>query len=374
MSEPTFHMPRSFMGTVHLSQDGSVEGWCVYPDEPDRRATVELFVNGKIVRSMQATRMRFDQRGVGKGDGYCGFSFPLPSAVVSARANDERAILEVREGRFNSFIGRIILGSKDASRDRRFDMVDRALTAIDRKLAVRHDASVVIESTRNLGQSLLHLSRRKSGERTLGHPGLQACLEQIGAVPSLDLGWQEAPNFSLIISPGGTIAELAARIRSVVRALDGLEVEFILLEDGTLPITVLLPTRLRYLQLVRVSSAACVGSVLNAAAAAARGRFLAFSHRGGPHPADLRCALENARDGRLDLDVYATHPFNIGGSRLMRHGLKCIVARDVFFALGGFATIENEAEMWKNLVAKANALDLKLMPWNAVRHPCILGR
>ena len=364
MTETPSDPSPSCLGSVYLSDDGAIDGWCVYPDRPDERATVEFVVNGKVVRAMRATRLRLDRRDLGMGDGYCGFSFPFSPTSV---ADGERTILEVREKRLDLIIGRVILGQDDMAKTRRLDAAALALTSVDKRLAHFHDNSTLAATTDALGRTLLYLSGQAKDKRKLGVSGLQACLEQIATIPTMDLRWRPSPKFSLIIRANSDLADLAARIRSIAIALDGLGAEFILLDDGTSPLAALLPTRLRHLALVRIVPSDRPGAALNAAAAAARGKFLAYARHGGPGPADLRSALERAKSSKLGIDANVPHSPNTEVEELARHGLRCIVAREDFAALGGFDPVRREGEMWANFVAKAKALDLKIAPWAALQ-------
>jgi hypothetical protein len=296
------------------------------------------------------------------GDGYCGFWFPFSSTSLT---DEVLTVLEIREKRFDVVLGRIILGRDDKAKTRRLDAAESALASADRIIDGACVNSSLVHSMNDLGQTLLYLSGRARDKRRLGVPGLQACLEQIGEIPALDLGWEAVPRFSLIIRADGDIAELAGRIRALARALEKFGAEFILLDDGTSPLAALLPTRLRHLGLVPIVRSDRPGIALNAAAAAARGAFLAYARRGGPRPAHLRGALERASKGKLDIDANIAPALKAEVADLARHGLTCIVSREDFAALGGFEPLRPENEMWTNFLAKAKALDLKIAPWAA---------
>lgn len=365
MTDTMTDSPLSCVGHVYLSDEGAVEGWCVYPDRPDERATVEFLVNGVVVRAMRATRPRLDRSGLGMGDGYCGFSFPFSAAKA---AQDERVILEVREHRLNSIIGRVILGQNDAAAMRRLRAAAATLEMVDTALARReHGNSPVIQSMQFLGQTLLHLSGRPRDTMKSGLPCLQAGLEHVAAIPAMDLGWRPNPRFSLIIRAAGDVFTLAGRIRSIAAAVAGLGAEFILLDDGTCPWAALLPTRLRHLALVSSAPSDRPGVAFNAAAAVARGTFLIFPRRDGPRPAGLREALKEAGAGKLGLDANFGDLSAAKPDRLARHGLGCIVSAKDFSVLGGFELVRREEEMWAILIAKARALGLKIAPWAARR-------
>ena len=347
------------VGTMHLSDEGAIEGWCLYLDRPDERAWVELVVNGRVVRSMRATRLCPDRRDIGMGDGYCGFSFPfsLPTS------ESERVILEVREQRRAVVIGRLILGGDDRARSRRLEAIAASLSMADQILAQLRVDSGLGDSMDALGQTLLYLAGRPKDKRRLGLPGLQAGLAQISEIPGMNLGWRPEPTFSVVIPAEGDAAALANSIRTVAHALTGLGAEFLLIDDGERGFATLLPTRLRNLNLIRVASSATLGAAFNAAAAAARGKFLIFARRDGPRPADLNDALERAQSGQLEIDADLAPDVKSAAPYLVRHALQCIVSREDFAALGGFDPMPSEAQTWRFFVAKALALGLKIAPW-----------
>ena len=351
-------------GEFHLTSDDGLEGWCWYPDQPEERAAVELLVDGKVVRAARATRFLQNRRDLGTGDGYCGFWFPLPSEIGREGV---RTILEVRERRSQQIFGRVVFGSNDRAQHLRLDAVEAALTAAGDTLQQLPRTPAFSSQLQELSQILLHLATRPHDRAQPQTPGLAACLERIAFVPASDLGWSPAPHVSVIVpSPASDVAGLAATLRDASRALAGLGAELILLDDGALPMAALLPTRLRHLQLVRTPPAsrpgAAPGSALNAAAAVARGAFLAVTQPGGPSPAGLREAAADAAQGTLGLEAAGSDPEH---ADFRRHRLCCLVSREDLFAMGGFDPVLREEAMWSDLAAKAEALGMQVRRWTA---------
>ena len=349
------------LGDFHRTADEGLEGWCWYPDEPEERAIVEFLVNGEVVRAARATRFLQNRRALGTGDGYCGFWFPIPSEI---QRGDTRSVLEVRERRFQQVFGRVVFGSVDRAQEIRLDGVDDSLQAIGSAINSLAQVPDFGSQLKELGRTLLHLATRPHERGRTRIPGLTACLDRIATVPAVDLGWSPNPHVSIIVPPpAADIVGLAATLRDASHALAALGAEFILLDDGASPLTAFLPTRLRYLHLIRMVATERTGGSLNAAAAIARGSLLAFAHPGGPHPAGLSEAVIAAGHGSLDLDIPAAAIPAPKNSKTQLHRLRCIVRKEHFIAMGGFDPGLEEAAMWLDIVDKANALRLQVRAW-----------
>lgn len=80
-------------GEAHCDEEGVLHGWCWHPDEPSARQTVELLLNGTVIRTVVASRFREDLRERKIGDGYHGFTVVLPSVN---RANTGTAHIAAR--------------------------------------------------------------------------------------------------------------------------------------------------------------------------------------------------------------------------------------------------------------------------------------
>src|SRR4051794_19613271 len=93
------------VGQIQLVFGSSIDGWCWYPDRPAERALVDVVVNGRILATTKAARMRTDLRDFAGCDGYCGFSVALGEAVMAAPGG---VVIEVRERRLGQVIGRVV--------------------------------------------------------------------------------------------------------------------------------------------------------------------------------------------------------------------------------------------------------------------------
>ena len=356
MSAPDALAPPFAIGDLHRSVGGELEGWCHYPDQPGARATVELLCNGEVVRAVRTTRLRTDLRALGIGDGFYGFWFPRPNIPP----NGPRTVLEVREQRLGTIIGRIVVGGASA-RESRLNAAASVVGSVAVALDGLDPNPGLPNAIETLGRTLLFLATRPPGRRVLGLPGLQACLQQVGDLPAADFGWCTRPRFSVIVPAAGNLTDLAARLRGAARVLHGSATEILLLDDGAIPSAALLPTRLRGLVLVRVARSARWGCSLNTAAAAARGEILAFARPGGPGVADLAGAVDLA-PGTLGLDATFV-PGSAAPGPTRCHLLHCVVARADLAAMGGFDPVTDEDALWGDLLAKASVLGLSATTW-----------
>ena len=370
MSLPVVLSLPTAIGELHQDPDGALQGWCWYPDQPLLRATVELLRDGEVVRAIRATRLRTDFREHGMGDGHCGFWFLRPADTLP---NGSRVVLEVRERRLGTTIGRIVVGSSDPVLERRLGAAGSSLALTAAALDSLNPDPGPAAVLGVLGRTLLYLSSRPKGQRVLGLPGLQAGLQQVASVPATDLGWCTKPRLSLIVSADNDdFQDLAGRLRGAAYALRGLNAEFLLVDDGSMPLAMLLPTRLRGLILVRAATALGPGSGLNAAAAAARGAILAVARPGGPGMADLDNVV-HFPSGTLGLDAAIAPSAAIAGP-MRRHGLHCVISRADLAAMGGFDPWAEGATLWGDLLAKAEALGFAIATWNTPQKASLPGR
>lgn len=358
MSESGVLATPTAVGEFHRDPDGSLHGWCWYPDQPMLRATVDLVRDKEPVRAVRASRPRSELRDRGMGDGHYGFWFPQPPGVL---ADGSRVVLEVRERRLGLTIGRIVVGSHDAGREGQLSAAATGLARTAAALDGLRPGPNAAATFGTLGRILLHLAGRPIGQRGLGPPGLQACLQHVAQIPVADLGWCARPRISVIVTARGDLDDLAGRIKGVAHVLHSADPEFLLVDDGSLPLAALLPTRLRGLMLVRVPAWPGRGAALNAAAAAARGEILAIARPGGPGLAGMDGA--SIDPGFIGLDAGLV-PGLVAPGPLRRNGLHCLIRRADLADMGGFDPWADEAGMWADILQKAQALGLSLTTWS----------
>jgi len=377
------------LGHLDVSADGRLDGWCCLPDQPGHRAIVDIVVDGQAVQSVIATRLRPDLRDLGMGDGYCGFQIPL-----LARQPRTARVVEARERSLGFVFGRALLPGDPVARraEGRLDAVaDRlAASAASLALAYRGQPASVAESFGLLGPALLRGHAAAVGPGgTPPVPGLAAAQRAISRIPMADLGQVARPRISILGHAAAPVDDLAAALRQAAAALAGLEAEFLLLDDGSQPLAWLLSTRLRGLALIRRQARLDAGAFLNAGLCAARGDQLAVLSdptRVDAHalahllaPADPGTVHLGATIGRhlreAGLDGFDEPPAGEADVEADLAGMACVLARQSFHRIGGFAERADEqdgdvwqaAGIWVDFALRARALGLQLVVWPARR-------
>ncbi len=367
----------SWLGQVSLSFEKQIDGWCLYPDRPTERAIVDLLVDGVARRAVTAAQPRPDLRALGMGDGYCGFLLPLPEG---AWQEGGQTVVEVRERRFERLIGRVVIGTDKAGpQQRRMAGIERALrtmTGQAEALAQKSDRGLA-EQMGHLGRDLLYLSSRPQSRADWHrYPGLTGGHDRVAAIPRSDLGWCAAPQVSVVVPSSHNIVRTATLLREAAWALRPISAEFILLDDGAQPLNALLPTRVRHLRLVRADEGADQSSSLDLAALSARGIWLAIAKPEQLSVAGLSEACASARHQTTYIDIgtdMGTLRRNTDGAlsacedQLPHGGLRCLIARDAFLAMGGFGRATTEDAMWVEFVDRARAVGHQVVGWQAPR-------
>ena len=82
--------------------DDVVSGWCWSPEQPGRRLSVSLLMDGRRLGGTVAARLRGDLVRDGVCDGYHGFTLPLPVPLPAF------SMLEAREDGVGAVFGRIL--------------------------------------------------------------------------------------------------------------------------------------------------------------------------------------------------------------------------------------------------------------------------
>jgi O-antigen biosynthesis protein len=85
-----------------VDPDGTVEGWCWSPDEPEIQRPIAIFVDGERVGEIVADRPRPDLVASGVGDGRHGFHGRIDARAMRA---GERAVVTLRDARSDLPLG-----------------------------------------------------------------------------------------------------------------------------------------------------------------------------------------------------------------------------------------------------------------------------
>ncbi|MBK3737219.1 hypothetical protein GAY29_30030 [Azospirillum brasilense] len=82
------------VGCLDLLTADRLEGWVWRPDRPDRPVSVQLLLDGWIVRSVDATRYRPDLEKAGIGNGRHGFVLPILAQDMEQRPRTLKVALD----------------------------------------------------------------------------------------------------------------------------------------------------------------------------------------------------------------------------------------------------------------------------------------
>ena len=365
-------LARSCVGQVKLL-GGKLEGWCFYPDRPRQRAIVDLHVDGVRRHVASAARPRPDLRLLGLGDGHFGFSVALDAPELAAGAG---CVVEVTERRFDQVLGRVAVGAGGllAQLGRRLDRSEGVL----RDAALRLDAAGS-RPLHDMGDVLGELGEELLARRRCGPHAILSGRGRLDDVPAMTIPWREQPGFSLVVLGGGGAGGVARAIRHAAAALAKLSVEVILLDDGASPLACLLPTRIRNLRLVRADRGPDVGGFINAGVLAARGEAVGVVAWDRLQPAGLAEAFSTLRNDTIHLEHSAPLLAEDGGTASrpvpLHGGLRCLLPREAFLALGGLEHGAAEPLAWDGLGEKARAAGMALEHWHVPRPfgPAVAG-
>lgn len=86
---PVHHFPTKPTATIEPLCKGQIDqiyqrcvhGWCIIPSTPNTKATLELWVDGRLIQTFLADRYRQDLKDANLSNGYSGFICPLPEHV-----------------------------------------------------------------------------------------------------------------------------------------------------------------------------------------------------------------------------------------------------------------------------------------------------
>lgn len=175
-------------GYVDGVDDNLVKGWAFDPNEPGRTVEVEVLVDGAVAGRHRANRFRADLHRAGKGDGHHGFEVLVPESA----ADGQRHTLVVR-----------IAGSKRPLRGTPLPFAAESAAAAARIGAARG----------SFCQSL---------------PPPPDVAREMRAVPKGAL-----PPISAVIATYNRGAFMEETLRRHVQCAQGLDVEFVVIDDGS---------------------------------------------------------------------------------------------------------------------------------------------
>ena len=123
---------------------GNADGWVYFPNQPHRRADVEVLCDGRVVARGQASRLRPDLQEAGIGDGHCAFSLPIDPLLFDGQPHQ----LLVREPE----TGTILDGSPKVLQQAAIEPLSEPLIKplTDEPQTATEEATLVISRPRHL--------------------------------------------------------------------------------------------------------------------------------------------------------------------------------------------------------------------------------
>jgi hypothetical protein len=266
-----------------ISESGYVLGWAWYPAAPAQRVEIEFLVDGQVAGTALAASMRPDVLEAGFGDGYCGFSWPLPQdllsrprdTLVAARDKISGAVLpEPRLFRQKSVVDAV---QKLAALE---DEI-RLLRATVQGLQGREPEAVSL--FRTVGEFFMQLAESAAAGRPPGSLRLleNAAADIVGALPVIAVPAAARPDVTVCLLARGQAAEMHEALAASfcgAAAPKHRKIEILLLDDGNCPEAALLPA---VVQNLRYARAAGGPAAISAAMRLAAGRIAVFCSAGG---------------------------------------------------------------------------------------------
>ncbi len=333
--------PCLVQGELHADRAGLIDGWCLWPDRPGARATVEIAIDSVPVAAVQAARY-FD----GVGDGAHGFSLSLPGAL----AKSGTSVVEARETASGTLFGRVVLSPADIGQPAEDRLGRLDLRALNQWAPPADDA------------------------------GLKSILAALGAIlTGLDAGWvrrernrltrtaprlklSRQPELSIVVPVSDVLATTLGQLAAVPALCDRCPVEVILADDGADARHLLLVHAVPGLRYMRVPRG-LQGATLNALAGEARGAAICFLQPGA-HPGnwmwpDGGCAVHLGGAAACGIPRPSVPP----PSRRAPHGFALYVPRGSLAIVGGFDAALRADTAYRDLALRCSVLKIPLAVW-----------
>ena len=265
-----------------------VSGWVWFPDDPGRRAVLEIIHEGSVFALITANHPRSDLEEAGIGDGLHGFQFTLPKDVftetaVTIRIRERSTSVELagspfvlkNEGasveRVKEDVARIAdFVTKDGSEEETLGLAAFLLRQHDR-VATRHQALVSKRrhTVRHWAEGLERLGSLSDAVQGLLSTARHQYGDDVLALPTSD-----QPEVSVIIPVHGKFWYTHQCLRSIAAHRPRRPFEIIIVDDRSQDETLFASMLLSGVRLIRnEANLGFVGSV-GAGAAIAKGRWL----------------------------------------------------------------------------------------------------
>lgn len=323
------------VGSLDLvSEEGMAQGWAWLPENPAARLEIELLADGVPAGVTTAGLYRADVAAAGAGDGFYGFSWPLPYTVL-ALPRDVEIAARVKATAELLPHPRILAKKFVADALTRLDALEDDLRLLHASLAQARcenaeQAARAAEMFATAGGFFEAFAAGKPlGQFRPLHAALAGLAQNLAP---LDLPAGAAPACAIFLPAAGDAETVHAGLAALGHVFAHENMEFWLLDDGTGAEAALLPLIIRPLRYLHLRQANPIAR-LNAAMRAMRGNVAIFTHSpaGPAEPRALLAAFE--RDPLLGLALSQ----NIDDAARADAGLLTFgLNKAVWARLGGF--------------------------------------
>jgi len=265
-----------------VTEDGWVQGWAWYPGAPERRAEIEILLDGVVAGSTLAASHRPDLAAAGMADGNYGFSFALPFATI---AQAREALISVRERESGQgfatprlFRRRVVTDAMEKITALEDDV--RLLRGSLEQARVQQmaDERGSAELFRAVGDFFVQLAEAAEAGRPPGPMRtLRGAIEDVTSqFAPLEFEYPAEPALSLCVEARGSVAMIYETLRALRGIAVGHATEVVLFDTGGCEDAPLLPLVARNLRYLHIDNKMAQPAARNQVAAFARGGILVF--------------------------------------------------------------------------------------------------
>lgn len=205
---PLSDRPRLAGNIDRVTRDGWVAGWCWYPDHPERRAELDILIDGQVVGTVTAAAFRPDLKDAGIGDGEHGFAFAIPYGALEGRCAVTVAVQESGGGqpvaepmtlRIGAAVGAV---ERVQELERQIRLLQDELNRLQRYLLERAEEKATRALFGTVAAFFAELARGGlAAGSALDATGIHAAFGELGArLPRLEFARPDAPEATIVVA------------------------------------------------------------------------------------------------------------------------------------------------------------------------------
>jgi hypothetical protein len=265
-----------------VTEDGWVQGWAWYPGAPERRAEIEILLDGVVAGSTLAASHRPDLAAAGMADGNYGFSFALPFETI---AQAREALISVRERESGQgfatprlFRRRVVTDAMEKITALEDDVRLLRGSLEQARAQQMADERGSAELFRAVGDFFVQLAEAAEAGRPAGPMRtLRGAIEDVTSeFAPLEFEYPAEPALSLCVEARGSVAMIYETLRALRGIAVGHATEVVLFDTGGCEDAPLLPLVARNLRYLHIDNKMAQPASRNQVAAFARGSILVF--------------------------------------------------------------------------------------------------